>query len=67
MLKNMLPLTSEDEPNIDWSFFHIQIMKLNKERFDCLNAKKYHDAYTLWFRIQDLELDLKDAICARIK
>jgi hypothetical protein len=67
MLKNMLPLTQEDEPNQDWSSYHIDIIKLNRQRFDCLNAGRYYDAHTLWFRIADLELDLRNAICARIK
>ena len=67
MLKNILPLAPEDEPKSDWSRYHIEIVRLNRARFDCLNAGRYRDAHTIWFKIQDLELDLRDAICEEIK
>lgn len=62
MLKNVMPLTKDDEHPDDWSYWTIQIQQLGIKRLNALNEGKRKKARELWFAIQEAELELGKAI-----
>ena len=62
MLKNNMQILPEDQPNTDWSEWSIKIDRLNAQRSNAMNEGKRKKARSLWFAVQEAELELGKAI-----